>query len=144
MTQGNLQRTLSFNEYIAHALKPVFRPGALVHGQTTLLADVLTFAYQPVNILRQYLQPIAEIDSAWLYGPWAARLAGETNCDPTSIHVLVVMDREQMIDVSHAVGAAEKVLGRDVVVRTMTTNEWAAHQHLLSRHLHERPRMRLI
>jgi DNA-binding transcriptional ArsR family regulator len=78
------------------------------------LAEVLTRAFGVPAVLADALDRVAGIDSAYIYGSWAARHEGQPGTRPVGdIDVLVLgePDRDQLYD---ALGAAEERLGRSV------------------------------
>ena len=78
------------------------------------LADVLTKAFGVPAILAEALQRVTGISSAYIYGSWAARHAGQGGQRPVGdidVLVLGIPDRDQLFD---ALSAAEKRLGRPI------------------------------
>jgi DNA-binding transcriptional ArsR family regulator len=78
------------------------------------LADVLTRAFGVPSVLAAALQRVSGIETAYLYGSWAARHAGEPGLRPggdIDILILGQPDRDQLYDV---LGAVESHLGRAV------------------------------
>lgn len=80
------------------------------------LADVLVKAFGPPQVLADELGAVDGIDSAYIYGSWAARFSGDTGERPVGdIDVLVLgsPDRDHLYA---AIAAAEQRLGRPVQV----------------------------
>jgi len=78
------------------------------------LAEVITRAFGVPAVLAEALAPVAGIASAYVYGSWAARHAGQPGQRPVGdIDVLVLgsPDRDQLYE---ALSAAEQRLGRPV------------------------------
>jgi len=78
------------------------------------LAEVLTRAFGVPAVLADALGNVAGIDSAYIYGSWAARHEGQPGVRPVGdIDVLILgePDRDQLYD---ALGTAEERLDRSV------------------------------
>ena len=78
------------------------------------LAEVLTRAFGVPAVLSEALSGVAGITTAYVYGSWAARHAGQTGRRPVGdIDVLVLgdPDRDQLYE---ALSTAERRLGRPV------------------------------
>lgn len=91
----------------------------------TGLADVLTRAFGVPNVLAAALQHVGGIETAYLYGSWAARHAGQPGLRPVGdIDILVLgqPDRDKLYDV---LGSAESQLGRPVQATTRDA-DWLA------------------
>lgn len=104
------------------------------------LAEVLTRAFGVPVVLSESLMSVKGITAAYVYGSWAARLAGQAGQRPVGdIDVLILgePDRDQLYD---ALSAAEKRLGRSVqaTIREATWMEsgsGAFHDTVISRPL---------
>jgi DNA-binding transcriptional ArsR family regulator len=87
------------------------------------LADVLTRAFGVPSVLAAALQQVNGIETAYLYGSWAARHAGQPGLRPIGdIDILVLgqPDRDKLYDV---LGTAESQLGRSVQA-TIRDTDW--------------------
>jgi DNA-binding transcriptional ArsR family regulator len=87
------------------------------------LADVLTRAFGVPAVLAEALDEVDGISSAYVYGSWAARHAGQSGQRPVGdIDVLILgaPDRDQLYD---ALSAAERRLGRPVEA-TIRDPDW--------------------
>ena len=96
------------------------------HGELSRpLADLLLPVYGPKPLLEMALTDLSGIDSAWLYGSWAARYSGIAGPRPRDIDLLVVgsPDRDDVHDVVTAVGAR---LHRDVQTTYRSAESWNA------------------
>jgi DNA-binding transcriptional ArsR family regulator len=105
------------------------------------LADVLTRAFGVPAVLAATLRPIKGLTSAFIYGPWAARHAGQAGVRPVGdIDVLALgdPDRDQLYA---ALQEAERRLGRPVQV-TVRDQDWLTagsgsfHDNVTSRPLY--------
>ena len=86
------------------------------------LTDLLALTYGPKAVLGDVLAPVSGIDEAYIYGSWAARYSGEAGPVPRDIDVLVVgADDDAIFD---AARAAERLLGREVNVRRVSSKTW--------------------
>lgn len=100
----------------------------LVRADTTSpyypgLADVLTKAFGVPAVLSQLLRAVSRISSAYIYGSWAARHAGQAGPRPVGdIDVLVLGDpeRDQLYE---ALSSAEERLGQPVQA-TIRASDW--------------------
>jgi len=106
------------------------------------LADVLVKAFGPPHVIASALGGIDGIDSAYIYGSWAARFSGvEGNRPVGDIDVLILgsPDRNPLYD---ALATAEKRLGRPIqaTIRApgwLTTGEGNFHATITERPLVE-------
>lgn len=126
--RGNL-RLVRFNTET-----PVARP----------LTDLMTVTFGAVPVLSEALSAVRGIQTAYVYGSWAARHQGLPGDVPRDIDVLVVGEADAD-DLHDAALAAEKRLGREVNIRQVRPSRWAdeaaADSFLAS--VRERPRVLL-
>lgn len=124
-------RTSGRNRYVrVNRDHPLFAP----------TEQMLRYAYGPLAILPSLLRDVRGVREAYIYGSWAARLAGEPGPDPQDIDVLVVgdgVDRRVLGDVAEA---ARSRLHRDVNIRAVGTSAWAQLEDPFLAHIHSRPR----
>lgn len=87
------------------------------------LTDLLAVTYGPLPVLNREFSGINGIDSAYIFGSWAARYLGNTGPIPADVDVLIVgvADRDEL-DV--AAQRAEEVLLREVNVRRISAQAW--------------------
>jgi DNA-binding transcriptional ArsR family regulator len=90
---------------------------------TRPLTDLLAVTYGPMAIMSETLAPVGGVERAYIYGSWAARYRGEAGPVPGDLDVLVIGTADHD-DVFEAAGAAERRLGREVNVRTVTPSVW--------------------
>jgi len=88
------------------------------------LRTILQVATGPVPLLTQELQRIPRIDAAFLYGSFAARLAGETGPSPQDIDLMVI-GAPVAGSVYDACERVESLVGRPVNPSIMTADEFA-------------------
>lgn len=89
------------------------------------MRDLITVAAGPAVLVGRGLAPIAGIDSAYIFGSWAARDAGEPGRAPRDIDVLIVAaDRVDAGALGQACAAASNILGREVNPITITMDAW--------------------
>jgi DNA-binding transcriptional ArsR family regulator len=87
------------------------------------LQGLLLKTVGPKPVLETWLSDVAGIESAFIYGSWARRYAGEVGAPPGDIDLLVVGTPN--VDVVY--DAAEKAsaqLGREVNPTVLTAGEW--------------------
>ena len=89
------------------------------------LSDVLLKAFGVAWVIGQALAGIAGIDTAYVYGSWAARFSGENGDRPVGDIDLLVLGVPDRDDVYAAASEAERKLGRAVQV-TIRSTDWLA------------------
>ena len=87
------------------------------------LTDLLAVAYGPTAILGPLLAAIHGVDSAYVYGSWAARYHGERGEVPRDIDVLVVGDADED-DLDDVARITQQRLGREVNIRRVPPRAW--------------------
>lgn len=95
------------------------REGVLVEA----LSRLLLVAFGPVSVAREELAAVPGLESAWVFGSWAARHEGLAGPPPNDLDVLVVGEPER--DAAYA--AAERIerrILRPVHVTFRTPAEW--------------------
>ncbi len=112
---------------------PVYRP----------LADLMAVTFGPVGVLRDLLGTVPGVDQAIIYGSWAARYDGQSGPVPGDIDVLVIgtPERGALDDVAEQ---AERQLRREVNIRRVAPETWAADDSAFKRTLSSRPTVTLI
>lgn len=111
-----LARSSGRNKYLrVNEEHPLFRP----------VAEILRHAYGPVAVLGPLLRDVPGVDEAYVFGPWAARLAGETGAEPGDVDVLVIGDALDHGALDAAMAAARRMLGREVAPLAVSHRAWA-------------------
>jgi DNA-binding transcriptional ArsR family regulator len=89
------------------------------------LADLLLVTFGPRAVLRELLEQVPGIERALIYGSWAARYDQQPGTVPGDIDVMIIgtPDRSEL---DTAIEAAEARLRREVNVRQITPEAWAA------------------
>jgi predicted nucleotidyltransferase len=103
------------------------------------LVELLRLSYGPAVVIPRHLSGIDGIESAFIYGSWAARRLGERGDAPGDIDVLIVGNppRGEVFD---AARLASSELGREVNQRIVSVEAWkAALEDPFLRTLTERP-----
>lgn len=103
---------------------------------------LLRLSYGPATILPRVLAGVRGILEAYIYGSWAARRAGEPGTPPADIDVLVIGNPPRA-DVYDAATSAEHELGREVNIRIISPDAWAANDDLFLRTVREQPMLPL-
>jgi DNA-binding transcriptional ArsR family regulator len=95
-------------------------------------------AYGPVAVLPGLLAPVPGIEEAYVYGSWAARLAGEPGPDPADVDVIVVgtPDRMKVLEVADE---ATRLLARPTNIRVVSRPTWDAQTDLFIQTVQNRP-----
>jgi predicted nucleotidyltransferase len=102
------------------------------------LRSLVLKAYGPAAVLGQLLAPLKGIEAAFVFGSWAARLAGETGPPPGDIDLLVVGTPDPA-GLDAVLQDAEATLGREVQPTVVSPSEWEAADSPLLRTIKERP-----
>jgi DNA-binding transcriptional ArsR family regulator len=89
------------------------------------LREILTIATGPVVILAEELARIDGIESAFLYGSFAARILGDTGPAPHDIDVMV-LGQPDVDEVYEACARIEAAVHRPVNPTVLTREEFAA------------------
>jgi hypothetical protein len=90
---------------------------------TEPLTDLLLRSFGPGQVLAEELASVAGIESAYLFGSWAARYAGQAGRSPADLDVLVIgtPDRDALDDAAQRAGAR---LAREVNVTIRSADWW--------------------
>jgi predicted nucleotidyltransferase len=90
---------------------------------TAPLTDLLMRSFGPRQVLAEELSGVPGIESAYLFGSWAARYAGHEGRPPADLDVLVigVPDRDALDDAAQRAGAR---LAREVNVTIRSADWW--------------------
>jgi hypothetical protein len=90
---------------------------------TEPLTDLLLRSFGPGQVLAEELASVAGIESAYLFGSWAARYAGQAGRSPADLDVLVIgtPDRDVLDDAAQRAGAR---LAREVNVTIRSADWW--------------------
>lgn len=123
-------RTSGRNRYLrVNDKHPLYRP----------VSEILRYAYGPVSVLSQLLREVSGAEEAYIYGSWAARLAGEVGPDPEDVDVLVIGDHVDHDTLDMAAEKARQQLGREVNPHAVSRRAWTEKDNLFLRHLTDRP-----
>ena len=89
------------------------------------LTELLLRSFGPRQVLADELADMPGIDSAYLFGSWAARYAGQQGRPPADLDVLVIgtPDRDALDDAAQRAGAR---LAREVNVTIRSADWWNA------------------
>ncbi len=99
---------------------------------------LLQLSYGPAVVVPRELGGVTGIDSAYIYGSWAARRVGQPGTPPGDIDVLVVGNPSRAA-VAEAAGRAERVLGREVNIRIVSPLAWRSGADPFLNHVREQP-----
>jgi predicted nucleotidyltransferase len=102
------------------------------------LRSLVMKAYGPAAVLGELLGQLRGIETAYIFGSWAARLAGEAGPPPGDVDVLIIGTPDpEALDA--AVREAEATLGREVQPTVASSSEWEAARSPLLRTIKKRP-----
>lgn len=106
------------------------------------LWQIVMYGYGPVVILQDLLSSASGVQSAYIYGSWAARYQGELGEDPRDVDVLVVgsPDPGELYDIAHK---AEKDVGREVSINIITQQRWESSADGFVQTIRSRPLVEL-
>jgi predicted nucleotidyltransferase len=102
------------------------------------LRSLVLKAYGPATVLAELLAPLAGVEAAYVFGSWAARLAGEPGPPPGDIDLLVVGNPDPA-GLDAVLQEAETILGREVQPTVVSPSEWEAADSPLLRTIKGRP-----
>jgi predicted nucleotidyltransferase len=102
------------------------------------LRSLVLKAYGPAAVLAELLSRVAGIEAAYVFGSWAARLAGDAGPPPGDVDLLIVGHPDpDALDA--VVREAEAILGREVEPTVVSPSEWKAARSPLLRTIKKRP-----
>ena len=90
---------------------------------TRPLTDLLAATYGPLPVMRDLLSTTPGIQSAYIYGSWAARYTGEPGPIPADIDVLVI-GTPTLDDLDDVMEQAQSRLHRSVQIRRVRPETW--------------------
>jgi predicted nucleotidyltransferase len=102
------------------------------HTETAIarpLSDLLAVTFGPLPVLARLLAGVPGVESAFLYGSWAARYLDQLGPVPNDVDVLVIgtSDPDALYDLART---AESRLGRPVSISRVSPSTWAARHGL--------------
>jgi predicted nucleotidyltransferase len=106
------------------------------------LRELLLLSYGPATVIPRLLARVAGIQRAYLYGSWAARRTGEPGSEPRDLDVLVVGNPKRT-EIYEAAEKAERVLGREVNIRAVSSTVWKEASDPFIATVKERPLIEL-
>lgn len=110
-----LDRPVGRNRNIrANQSHPLFRP----------MQEIITYAYGPKAVMESLLAGLAELEQAFIYGSWAARVSGTPGPDPQDVDVLLIGAPDRM-EVFKIAEVASLKLGREVNLQVVSADVWA-------------------
>jgi DNA-binding transcriptional ArsR family regulator len=112
------------------------------HPLYSELRDIVLYGYGPEPVLTDLIRELPNVESAVIYGSWAARAAGEPGKDPNDIDVLLVgsIDPGATYD---AARRATALLRREVTFTVVSPERWAADADGFIETVKSRPRVHL-
>ncbi|WP_417235025.1 hypothetical protein [Arthrobacter sp.] len=87
------------------------------------MSEIVIDTYGPRPVLQDVLADIKGVESAYIYGSWAARRSGIPGPPPHDIDVLV-LGSPTRTDLAHASAEASRRLGREVNIHRSTRTDW--------------------
>ena len=106
------------------------------------LAQILASSYGPVEAVRSALDDVQGIESALIFGSFAARFLGHTGPPPHDVDVLVVGDPPGR-QVRRAASVVEDAIGMPVQITVLTPEEWQSSEAGLVREIKARPTIQI-
>ncbi|MGD0559491.1 MAG: hypothetical protein ABSA93_31530 [Streptosporangiaceae bacterium] len=94
---------------------------------TRPLTDLLAVTYGPLPVLQELLKATPGVESAYIYGSWAARYHGEPGPIPADIDVLVI-GTPSLDDLDEVAEQAQGQLRRPVDIRRIRSATWNSPQ----------------
>lgn len=107
------------------------------------LSELVMATMGPAYVLARELVDLDGVESASIFGSWAARMAGEEGPAPNDIDLLVIgtPDRDDLYERARA---ASTMLGRDVNPVVISPRRWHDAPDGFARELASRPRVPVI
>lgn len=107
------------------------------------LYDLVLVTIGPAHVLAEALADVDNIESAGIFGSWAARMAGEEGPAPHDIDLLVVgsPDRDDLYDRTREASAT---LGRQVNAVVMSPRRWHESRDGFAQELASRPLISVV
>lgn len=90
---------------------------------TRPLTDLLAATYGPLPVMKELLNAMTGVESAYIYGSWAARYHGEAGPIPADIDVIVV-GAPSLDDLDEVAEKAQTRLRRPVHIRRLRPETW--------------------
>ena len=115
-------------------------PASPVHDE---LRALVLKTYGPPEIVARALEPLEGIESAFIFGSWAARLSGLDGGQPGDVDVLVV-GSPSALEVDEACLRASKPLDREVNATIVGAERWEKRESGFLRTVGERPLLRIL
>lgn len=88
------------------------------------LTQLVTLTYGPVPVLEDELRHVDGVETALIYGSWAARHEGVQGPEPRDVDVLAIGSPDPD-DLYQASESARRRLGRDVTIHALPAARWA-------------------
>lgn len=102
------------------------------------LRELVLRSFGPAHAVEQAFAEVDGIDELFIFGSWAARMAGDVGAAPADIDVMVIGDPDRD-DVYNAALAAEKLLRRPVNTTIRTTSAWISQTDGFLKHVRASP-----
>lgn len=107
------------------------------------LRGLVLKTYGPPEIIARALEPVRGIESAYVFGSWAARAAGSAGGPPGDVDVLVV-GTPSALEVDEACLRASKPLDREVNATVVGPDRWRRLDSGFLKTVSERPLLRIL
>jgi len=112
------------------------------HELFDAIKQIVAHSYGPAAVLPAALYGIDGLESAYLFGPWAARLKREVTTEPSEVDLLLV-GYVNRIEASRAAARVEGYLGKAVNVQFSSASEWENPTNDLTREIRSKPMVEL-
>ncbi|MFI7222605.1 hypothetical protein ACIBO5_05225 [Nonomuraea angiospora] len=104
------------------------------------LRDLVTITLGPAQVLAEELVGVGGMETALVFGSWAARMRGEPGPSPVDIDLLAI-GRPDRDDLHDATERARSRLGRQVNTVVISRARWEAGEDGFIRELRRRPQV---
>lgn len=112
------------------------------HPMFNPIFQIVAYSYGPAAVLPSALSNLFGLQEAYLYGPWAAKLAQQAGPNPTDIDVVLIGNMVR-IDATRVLANAERVIGRTINVQFSSNFDWDRGESEFIRKVKASPMLKL-
>lgn len=106
------------------------------------MTEIIAQTHGPRPVLEDLLTGLPGVESAFIYGSWAARHAGVPGQPPNDVDVLVIGSPSRNA-LGEVAGQASRTIGREVNIHRVTRADWESGQGTFESTVKSRPMLEL-